>query len=147
MKEAIDEKKTAAASYILSFYQNVEALTGIFSQYINVMLELQEKYGEGYVNKCGEEEKTAITQVVQNARFIVSKTYIQYRSIAPSLKIKEENKINKMAAKIRSSYIILRDDLEAYTVEMNRVLVSEVIQQLLVSSQSILGSLYDDKKE
>ena len=49
--------------------------------------------------------------------------------------------------KIKNSFIINRDDLEKFVVELNSILVEDIIQQLLESSEELVSGVFDDTSE
>ena len=140
----IDEKKLAGASYIFSFYKEVQILTDYYAQYINFLLELKEKSKDADISKLGENEKLAVMQGVQQVRISAHKSYIQYCSIIGVLKIGKEDKIKESYTKIKDKYIVPQSDLEIYVIELNQFLLNKIIQGLLEDSQNLIEEVYAD---
>ena len=142
----IDEKKLAGASYIFSFYKEVQILTDFYAQYINFLLEIKEKAKDNDINKLGEAEKLQVMQGVQQVRISAHKSYIQYISIIGVLKVKESNEeeIKASYVKIKAIYVIKEEDLEKYVISLNKFLLNGVIQSLLEDSQDIIEEVYKD---
>ncbi len=147
----IDEKKLAGASYIFSFYKEVQILTDYYSQYINFLLEIKEKSKGIDIDKLGDAEKTTIMQGVQQVRISAHKSYVQYISIIGVLKIKDddkdEDKIKESYKKVKTDYIINEGDLETYVISLNKFLLNGIIQSLLEDSQHIIEEVYKDAGE
>lgn len=143
----IDEKKTAAASYILTFYQEVTQITQIYAQYENFIIQLENKYNtEEMLKKATDEEKNAISASAQTARASAMRVYIQYKSIQTHFKqqdSKTSKEIESAYKNVKSNYIINRQDLEKFVTNLNIYLVSEIMQTLLDSSQNILTQIYN----
>ena len=142
------ERETASASYILNFYRDVTFLGHHVAVYQNVLLEVEFKYtGADFdYNILNTEEKNTIINTVQNVRYYINRTYIQYMSIKEKLKIKEgdENKIKKIQETINKEFIIKRNDAVDFCTELNKVLVNDVIQNILENSQDLLNSLFNN---
>jgi len=139
----MNEKETAGASYIITFYREVQVLTHVFGNYINLMLEVEIKYPDA--NKIEPEVRNVITQQVQEVRLSVMKSYIMYKSIVLGANLQDPsfNNIELRYAGIKGSFIINRDELEKYVIEMNAALVNDVIQSLLVTGQDLYKNVYD----
>lgn len=139
---SISEEKTAAASYILSFYQEVGNLTTAYAQYQNLMIQFDEQYAGQLEVKPTDEEQNLLKQTMQNIRFYVNKSYIQYRSIASNRGIKLSKDIQKNHQKINKGFIIERKALKEYTNSMNAFLVKNIMKKLLESSQEVVENIF-----
>jgi hypothetical protein len=138
-----DEKKSAGVSYIVDFYFNVQYLTEQYSNYLNLMLQLESQYGDAEKQEGMEEnEKQLLGQWVQEVRRLVHKTYIGYATISKQLKIDTDKNIREIYGKIKKTYIISRDELEDYVMHMHSVLVKDIIQELLTSNQDLIDGIY-----
>ena len=79
----MNDKKIIEASYITALYQNVGVLTGQYTEYFNISLEIQSKYGvdENALKNMTDDERKSLTESIQRLRMIGMQTYIQYESI------------------------------------------------------------------
>lgn len=136
-----NEKKTVGASYIFSFYQEINNLTDNYSIYINLLLELQSKYGLDFGDKAGDEEKQIINNWLQTVRHHCHKAYIQYITLSPHLNIPADKSIEKQYSNIATKFVIDKEDLKNFVVAMNSVLVNGVIQEILSSHENYLNDL------
>lgn len=136
-----DDRKVAGASYILNFYRDVATLTDYYSQYINYMIEIEHKYPD--VNKASEQELESIKNAVQNMRLYCMKVYIQYKSIALSLKLPKDEEIERLIIVIKAEYILSRENVETYVILMNNLLVKEIISQLIDNSDNLLREAFN----
>lgn len=139
-----DEKQVAAASYILTFYKEVQALTHNYALYNNLILELEAKYGDGFIKKITDEEKENTRVFLQQVRYNSHKCYIQYKSILIGSKINENKDITKLYTKLNTSYEILRADLQLFVIALNSVLITDVITDLLESSQNLVDNVFSN---
>ena len=140
----IDEKKAAGASYIINFFKEVDSLTVTFAQYLNIMLEIETKYkSEVSVEEMTEHEKGVVTQTFQTLRYHALKCYVQYNAIKPILKFKYNEKLENSYKKVKNTFIIPRDSIEEYVTELNTLLLKNIIQNLLESSQDIVGKVFE----
>lgn len=150
MKERkISEEKTVGASYILQFYQDVLNLTHSSSQYANLLLEFENKYGEDEkgIAALDENERQALTSTVQEVRYWANRSYIAYavinRAIPSKLRDEEEaNRMREIHEAIKRTFIIPRDVLEEYNLLLNGVLVKKVVRNLLESSSDLISEVY-----
>jgi len=138
---SLDEKKTTGASYIFSFYIEIQNLTDTYSNYVNLMLELEYKY-KNNIEKAEESDKNIVNQWLQMVRKSCHKCYIQYKTILPTLKIEENDKLNEKYLKISNCFVIDRNDLKDFVLSMNKVLVNGIIQELLVDNQDFIKDIY-----
>ena len=139
-KQTADEKKTAAASYIIQFYQEIDALTTNSSIYINLLLELKQKYG---VTPEGMDDGDTQTfkQTLQAVRFNIIRTNIQKKSIIKKLKLSDETKADELHDKITDHFKIEKADLLLYAELINDFLLNNIMDSLLQNSQDYLTGL------
>lgn len=102
----------------------------------------QEKHA--VMSKMTDHERQVLNQVAQQVRHNAHKTYIQYKTISLNLKIEDSKDINDAYEKIKTQFIIDKDVLEKFVISLNQILVSEIIQNLLETSQDLLNNIYQD---
>jgi len=139
----VNDKQTAGSNYIITFYKEIEELTHNFAIYSNVMLEIKQKYGNELGN-VEEDVKSVILKTVQAVRVGLQKSYVQYISIKSVLNLDTNNKVEDLYKLIKSQFVIKIDDLENYVIAINTVLVNDIIQSLLNTSNDLLQSMYKD---
>lgn len=145
-KKQVSEERTAAASYILTFYQEIIALTHNYANYENLMLELEQKYGSED-EKMSPEEQDIIKQFSSILRYYIRVTYVRYVSIMAGVGQKTDKKITDLFDKIKDQYIVIRADAQDYVTALNGVLVNKIIKNLLESSQELVQQLYSGTEE
>lgn len=138
----VSEEKTASASYILSFYQNVQQFTANYSQYLNFVLILEAKFKGVDADKIEQSYKEQLVNLCGQLRFYANACYIQYITVAKHLHIDVDPELDKIQEKIEERLILDRKDVKKYAIKLNEVLASEVMKSLLVSSQSIIDSVF-----
>lgn len=148
-EKQLNEERTAAASYILTFYQHVSQLTDYYATYKNIMIELRAKYKneeEEELKEFNEEERRAITTTIQNVRYIAHKTQIQYKCIMQSIGVNPETDktINEIYAKINIGFIPKTTHIENYVIELNKILIGKIVKGLLETSQNIISKTFDN---
>lgn len=139
----VNEEKTAAASYILNFYSEIAQLTHYYAQYENVMLHIANKYGEDQ-DKVAQGEKNLINQLCENLRYYTVVTYIKYCSISTKTGVDISKEITKLHDKIKTTFIVKREDVKNYVIELNGVLMGTVIKSLLENASDLMNKLYGD---
>ena len=149
----MDEKRIAGANYIISFFNDIESLNQAFAAYTNVNLELVARVGKdklesGQVAKgtLQQGDKDVIIQSVQTTRYWVHKIYIQYISICSATKQQEDPEVATTYGKIKNEFIIKAEDLEQFTILMNKFLLNKVITELLSTSQQYITQLYKNEQ-
>lgn len=143
MAEArINERQAAGASYLLTFYQEIINLTHHYAQYSNLLVEAKNKYGNKEINEIEDDAKNIIVTEVQSVRYSTYKCYIMYKTIIPSLKLKENKDLLALYNKIKEDYLIKQEDLENFVIALNSVLITEVIKNLLDTSQALVEDIY-----
>lgn len=141
----INEEKTTSASYIVSFYENVGALTHFYSLYQNLIIELENKYQQVEDLKgLQEEESKILQQVLQEIRYFSHKSIIQYRCISEGINKETNKELLDQYDIIKTTYIIKRNQLDDFVLSLNKVLVNKVMKNLLQNSQDIIESVYKE---
>lgn len=142
----MNDKKVVGSSYLITFYQEAQELTHNASLYNNLVLELENTYGKDF-DKADHQIKQAYQQMAQLVRINVDKTHIQYESLKNILKEKLEEEelveLKSLYEQIINTFVIKRNDLRKYVLLINKILVKEVIQELLTSSQEIASGVYE----
>ena len=149
VKGQLDERKTAAASYILNFYQEISNLTHNYSTYHNLLIEIRNKYKDLDLNKLSPDERNALMQTAQSVRYYAHECFIMYQTLLPPLKIKKDENIQGYYDQIKKDYIIKIEDLEQYVIILNSVLINNIIKELIDTSQYLIEGIYgtEEKKQ
>lgn len=145
-KTQIDEKKSASASYIISFYQIVQLLNVHFAQYKNMLIEIKAVSGEkaeyGSFTELQKEELKKMAQIVRQSVFMCN---VQYRAIVETVdKLKIDDKIKDTYKNVCDQFVISVDELESYVIGINKFLLNDIIGSLLETSQALLNSIFDN---
>jgi len=145
-QKSINEEKTTAASYIITFYKEVQELSHNFSLYENVILELENKIGSGGfdLSKVDEGDKNTLIQVVQTVRYHAHKCILQYECITQSVGVQREPSVKDSYEKIKKNFIIEREDLFGFVKAMNMFLIKDIMKHLLEDSQETIDNIYKD---
>lgn len=144
-KKPVDEEKTAAASYIIQFYQEVAQLKHSYAQYVNLLIEMQQSTSDESPG-LNQQQKNAINQSVQAVRYYIIQTNITAQNILTHLKKEEEGKaLEKLYLTVTEKYMIDRKDLHEYVKLISLTLMAEAMRGLLQSSKDILKDLYNEE--
>lgn len=143
MSQAVNEQRTAAASFILNFYETVVNLKSSYANYLNLLTELKHKYpGANMAEKIGEVERESLKQQAQTTRYYCIQAYIDYSTIHTSQEGEAENPLTKPYNAIMKDFIIGAEQLTTYVVAVNNVLATGIIKDLLRTSQDIITDIY-----
>lgn len=142
----VSEERTAGASYVLTFYQDVAQLTHYYSQYLNLLIELEVKDDKKSAEQApiSEQDRAVLVQAIQNVRYYANKCFIEYACIARSLGQTIQPKIEEDYKSVTQQFIIHRVPLESYVIQMNTWLVGDIIKNLMETSQKIIDTIYND---
>lgn len=147
----MDEKKYAAASYIINFYQSVDELTKIYATYSNVILELINRIGKEnlkeQINQASmdDTEKQVLMNTLANVRYWIHKVWIQYKSIIGSINKEDEQNLQETYDKIKNDFVIELQDFEKLTEGLNKFLLQEIVDKLLQNSDQYIQELYKNE--
>lgn len=145
-----EEKKLAGASYILSFYNDIENLTGYAAQYLNIYKSIKGKYTEETLKDVGMEEtdQQNIVTITQAIRACIFRIYIKITSL--------KEKVNEFGGedynKLKASYgtliekdIYERAELEDFIILLNKLFITGVFGELLVTAKDVIDSLVNQE--
>lgn len=137
----MNDKKLIEASYITALYQNVGVLTGQYTEYFNISLEIQSKYGidENTLKNISDDERKSLTESIQRLRMIAMQTYIQYESIRKHTNFNEDSQIQENYKKICTKFFTDPQFIELFVLSLNKFLINDIMQELFDKSQEILN--------
>lgn len=137
------EDQLTGAHYIIQFYNQVMQINHQYALYLNLMTELEYKYGkdEG-LKRMNDGEKETLASIVQMIRYHSHQIYLQYYAIKDLLKEAGRINLQEKYLKIKNDFIIDRNNLEEFTIVINKIVVNEVMRGLLQNSQDIINSIY-----
>lgn len=141
----IDEKKTIGVSYIFTFFTEVQNITHTYTQYVNLLMEVKNKFDS--IDSIPMENKDVIMQNVQLCRHYVLKSYIMYNALYNGLKVKDEELNKEIVAvysEIKEQIILDMGKLETYVILLNKFVVNEVIQELLKNNEDLINDIFKD---
>lgn len=144
-KKDISDEKTAASSYILTFYQEVQNLTNLFGDYKNVLDKYKHQYGSSVEAKLNDNDKAFLDQKVQQVKIYSSVIYIKYKTFVETIKgTKEDKKLVEAYNGISKTYIIKIEDLEVYVFRLNVLLAQKIMKGLLETSQDLVDDVFQE---
>jgi hypothetical protein len=139
------DKENSAASYVLNFYNEIIALNHNAALYRSLILEMQEKYKEISTDALTEQDKEQYLMLIRALRANIEKAYVHYTSIAAVGKLLENKEITKARNLINKAFAIDLTDLDKYCIAINQTLVTDFMQNLLVTSQAMVDNIYNDQ--
>lgn len=141
----MSDLKIAGSSYIVSFFQEVQGLNHNFAVYSNNVLEINHKCNNEpeKIKNISDSEKAVLNQATQLIRIAIMKTYLAYKTISKNIKVNND-KLEELYKKLTEKYNFDSDVLQDYILEINNVLVSDIIQELIQNSQAFLNQIYND---
>jgi len=141
------DQEAVSSSYIFVFYKEVQALTDVYADYLNLLLEFENKYpSEEAMAEANPQEKGVISQWVQLVRKCCHKTYIQYKAIEGYLKLPENIELDKYYTEISNNYIIKKEKLRKFVQLMHKILMDNVIQDMLSKGAEFMKDIYSNDK-
>jgi len=140
------EKKQIAASYILTYFNEIQLVTHHYANYLQLVLELESQF-KGHIDNLPPDQKDFLRAACSTIRYHATTSYIAYCAVSRALDLKIESKITTAYEKIKTALIVKRDHLEEYVTLQNAKLVSTVIGNLLQTSQVFVDKLYGAPQE
>lgn len=144
-RKKYSEEEEVTANYIINFYKSVNALTHFWANYENVVLELNNKYSEGSEGYPANEKQVLLNNL-QDLRYYVHKTFIEYSTMCKALGKDFPEKLNILYKSVKNQMIIKLDDIMNYVMQMNFALEEKVMQNLLKSSSQTVEQIYGSNK-
>lgn len=144
------ENTTAAAGYIITFFNEIENLTHHTAGYCNVLTELREKYpGDQTLKKMDDTERQALQQSVKFSRYWVVRTYVKLSALAPKIPEFQKNlkQIESLKQPITSQGVPEYDTLEKYVLELNKLFVAGIMSELLTKAQDVYSKYSAQQNE
>jgi len=135
----MQDNKVSAASYILTFFRDVEELNNHLAHYSNIMLEMNGKFSnqeiEDIVKKLDEQDRQRLLEIVNNTRFWIIRVFVKLSALQSKLIKSDEKTIFEKMQKDYKTIIhtIIPDfeTIEDFVIELNKLFVSGVADELL----------------
>ena len=135
----MQDNKVSSASYILTFFRDVEELNNHLGHYANIMLEMSGKFGkretDEIIKKMDNAEKVRLLQIVNDTRFWIIRVYVKISALESKL-IKTDdtetmNQISKNYQLVINNTIPEFKTIQSFVIELNKLFVSGVADELL----------------
>ena len=135
----MQDNKVSAASYILTFFRDVEELNNHLGHYANIMLEMSGKFGkretDEIIKKMTENDRQRLLQIVNDTRFWIIRVYVKISALENKLIKTDDTELFK---KITENYEIIINNtvpefriIQEFVIELNKLFVSGVADELL----------------
>jgi len=140
----VSENRQAAASYVIAFYNDIVMLTHTYANYENILIELAETYGsnEDGLSKMPADQKDGVKTYCQTLRYYATKCNISYNALITGMGKSADIEVGTLYNHVLEQFIIKAKDIRSYVIKLNAILMSEVIRDLLESSQDLVNKLY-----
>lgn len=146
----MDENKVTGLSYLINFFKDVQSLTHHNAQYLNILLELEDRYSNVEdLSKMEDSHKTILIQWIQSLRYFINKCYISFKSLDENLKIDKDitNKICSLYEQFKTKFIIDRNEIEEFVLIFNKIIVKESeLKKLLQSSEDYINKVFSNNE-
>ena len=149
MAKGNDQEVQAGANYIVNFYNEAQNIKVIYSEYMNLMLEIeqtQDKSTDLNKKNMSPEILGSLKQALTIVRQHAVQAYISYNTITKVVKkVNVDPSIEDSYNKIKAAYIIKRQDLENFAIAINLFLCQEVLKELLDHSQNLISEIFKNE--
>jgi len=139
----MDEMKATGAYYTIQFYDDVQQLTHHFSQYRNMLLQIEHNFGVDNIAKIDESTREQINNTVQTIRHYANVVYVKYKGLVLYAEDERLNEVIETYNKIKTTYVFQIADIEQFVILVNAYLVNKVMKDLLVTSTQIMSGIYE----
>jgi len=140
-----EQNRTAGASYIVNFFTDIQKLTECFATYTNLLIELENKYGESNLKSLDEDGKNALNTTVQALRFYGIKSYTQFKAIQKTVKLESAEELDNKYKILTKDFIPNRESVSDFVIEINSVLLGQIIKDLLTTSNDLVNQIYGNR--
>lgn len=125
-----DERVTAGAGYILTFFSELELLMSNAANYINNMARMKIKYPDMNEKLEISDSDVAMINIIENVKGSIFRVYIKFMALKPKIKEFEkkdkDNEIRKLYETIRDSLVPRTADIETYALKLNELFVEAI---------------------
>lgn len=143
------EKKEAqaAASYIVTFFNDVENLSWQSANYMNLLIASKAKYSKEELKDGSSniemEDQQSLVSITQGLRAAIFRTYTKIMAMEDMLKlpISTLKTLTDLYKKLSEQIAPVMTDVESYNIEMNKIFITGVGKDLLLNSQDIMSGL------
>jgi len=141
------QEQIASASYIMTFFNDVEALSWQSANYVNLMISTKAKYSTKDLKddtiELDSEDQSSLVNITQNLRAMIFRTYTKLIALSDSIHLEKEleGEIKKLYEKIIKEVSPSQVDVETFNIKINKVFVSGVMADLLLKSKDIISGL------
>ena len=139
------DNKLPAANYLLTFFDDIETVTNNAAIYIDVISEMKARYSEESLkNRKGiaEEDIPPLIANIQQIKMTVFRAYVKFAALSEKIPEFMANKeIRKRYEAIADKPVPLKADVEAFVLELNKVFVMGVMDELLIKAADVVKGL------
>lgn len=156
MAREIKEDTIAKASYIVTFFQELQQLTWQISIYINTLVQIQMRYpkkdkeleAEMEAQGMDDADQMALANSIQNVKNFVFMSYVKFSALKKQIEEfkKYEKEIDKYYYLISGNVVPSKEDVENFAISMNKLFVEGVVGELLGGAGAVLRSITEPKK-
>lgn len=144
-KNPTDPNKRVGLELIFEFKDTLAGLIQYYALYINLLAEITR------INKneadFSEAHKTQTKRYCQEIRYNSTIAYVKYKSLCDALKIDQGKIAKEKYDKIRDNYLVEPDIVLEFIEELDKVLTSIVIRDLLKSNQDIVDQIFNNNQD
>jgi len=134
MKEQNEQQKTSQ-DYIIRFYALVQELINYYSEYEELILEVQGFIKQNPEIQMDKEQELKIRNTNRFLRKLMTQIQIHYETFDIKDKdTKQEIKIKEIYSKINKQYLLDREELKAYIIEINKYTLEKLMPHIIQNS-------------
>lgn len=129
---------------ILEFKDSINNIIHWYSLYINHLAKIEAKTSGDIENlkNLEESERAETINFCQELRYHTTVAYLKYKSLYPSLKLKENEKITETYSKIKNNFLIGQQDVEIIIIEFNKVVMENIILELMKNNEELIKNIF-----
>jgi len=138
MKESNEKEKTTQ-SYIVNFYALVQQLIGAYSEYEELLLEVEGFKEQNPDVEMDSEQQDLIKNANRFLRKIVTQIQMHYETFEYK-KSKKDDDIIKSYKDLNKNYLLDKELLKNYIVEINKYTLDRIMPH--ISENTNIGNVY-----
>lgn len=140
------ENNLQAISYIATFFNDIEQLNNLTGAFSNLKVDFSKKYPSFeektpieniriLAEKLDPQENQQLKNTCETIRIYSTRIFIKINALKDRLELTNFEEINKYYQEIKNEPVPLQQTIENFVIELNKIFVSKVADELLRSTQ------------
>lgn len=136
--------------YIITFFNDVEALTNTYASYQTIMLSTIEKYPELKTGvpsyfKIDDQSRLALLGILNDLRFYLIRVHTKAMALKHKIKELNEPDLENIYQTIKIQTVLNVEEIEKYVFKIHECFVKGALEDLLVKISNLYPKLVNNE--